>query len=91
MSQNIVSIFAIRDAARRNVKDQGTAIVSIVYEHHENSIGQGFPQRLRDVKMHPLAKVTALADGYANLILPNVNCAVSKNPREALMYIEHTL
>lgn len=65
-------------------------IVSIVYEHHENSIGQGFPQRMRDVKMHPLAKVCALADGYANLVLPNVNCPVPKNPREALMYIEHT-
>jgi putative nucleotidyltransferase with HDIG domain len=66
-------------------------IVSIVYEHHENSIGQGFPQRLRDVKMHPLAKVIALADAYANLILANANCPVPKNPREALMYIEHTL
>jgi putative nucleotidyltransferase with HDIG domain len=66
-------------------------VVSIVYEHHENSIGQGYPQRFRDVKMHPLAKVTALADGYANLILPNINCPVPKNPREALMYIEHTL
>lgn len=66
-------------------------VVSIVYEHHENSIGQGFPQRLRDVKMHPLAKVVALADTYCDLILPNVNCPVPKNPREALMYIEHTL
>jgi len=65
-------------------------IVSIVYEHHENSIGQGFPQRMRDVKIHPLAKVTALADGYANLVLPNVNCPMPKNPREALMFIEHT-
>lgn len=66
-------------------------VVSIVYEHHENSIGQGFPQRLRDVKMHPLAKVVSLADAYADLILPNVNCPVPKNSREALMYIEHTL
>lgn len=66
-------------------------IVSIVYEHHENSIGQGYPQHLRDVKMHPLAKVVALADGYVDLILPNANCPVPKNPREALMYIEHTL
>lgn len=66
-------------------------VVSIVYEHHENSIGQGYPQRLRDVKMHPLAKVVALADAYADLILANVNCPVPKNPREALMYIEHTL
>ena len=66
-------------------------IVSIVYEHHENSIGQGYPQRLRDVKMHPLAKVIALADGYASLVIANPNCPVPKNPREALMYIEHTL
>lgn len=66
-------------------------IVSIVYEHHENSIGQGFPQRLRDVKIHPLAKVVGLADGYANLVIANVNTPVPKNPREAIMYIEHTL
>jgi putative nucleotidyltransferase with HDIG domain len=66
-------------------------IVSIIFEHHENSLGQGFPQRIRDVKMHPLARVVALADAYANLILPNVNCPVPKNPREALMYIEHTM
>ena len=66
-------------------------VVSIVYEHHENAIGQGFPQRLRDVKMHPLAKIVALADAYVELIIPNVNCPVAKNPREALMYIEHTL
>lgn len=66
-------------------------IVSIVYEHHENSIGMGYPQRIRDVKMHPLAKIVALADAYCDLILPNVNCPVPKNPREALMYIEHTM
>lgn len=66
-------------------------IVSIVYEHHENSIGQGYPQRLRDLKMHPLAKIVALADAYAELIIANPNCPVAKNPREALMYIEHTL
>lgn len=66
-------------------------IVSIVYEHQENSIGQGYPQRIRDIKMHPLAKVVSLADAYANLIIANPNCPEPKNPREALMYIEHTL
>ena len=66
-------------------------VVAIVYEHHENSIGQGFPQRLRDIKMHPLAKIVALADAYATLIIANPNCPTPKNPREALLYIEHTL
>lgn len=66
-------------------------IVSMVYEHHENSIGQGFPQRIRDVKIHPLAKVISLANGYVELILEGPNCKTPKNAREALVYIEHTL
>lgn len=66
-------------------------VVSIVYEHHENSIGQGFPRRIRDVVMHPLAKIVALANQFINLTLENVNCPVPKNPREALLYIELTM
>ncbi len=66
-------------------------IVSIVYEHHENSIGQGYPQRIRDIKIHPLAKIVGLADQFCDLIIAGVNCPVPKNPREALMYIEHTM
>lgn len=66
-------------------------VVSIIYEHHENSIGQGFPQRLRDMKMHPLAKVVALANQFANLTIQGINNPHPKTPREALMYIEHTM
>jgi putative nucleotidyltransferase with HDIG domain len=66
-------------------------IVSIVYEHHENSIGQGFPQRIRDVKIHPLAKIIGLADQFITLTIANPNCPTPKNPREAVMYIEHTM
>lgn len=66
-------------------------IVSIVYEHQENRIGQGYPQRIRDVKIHPLAKVVGLADQFCYLTIKNVNHPVPKNPREAVMFIEHTM
>ncbi len=66
-------------------------IVSIVYEHHENSMGQGYPQRIRDIKIHPLAKIVGLADQFCDLIMINPNLPVVKSPREALMYIEHTM
>ncbi len=66
-------------------------VVSIVYEHHENAIGQGFPQRLRDIKMHPLARVVSLADQFVELTIPNPNSPLSKNPREALVYMEYTM
>ncbi|MBT4760278.1 MAG: HD domain-containing protein [Bdellovibrionaceae bacterium] len=66
-------------------------IVSIIYEHHENAIGQGFPRRLRNLKMHPLAKVVACADTFVHLVLANVNCPIPKSPREAILYMEHTM
>lgn len=66
-------------------------VVSMVYEHHENSIGQGFPQQIRDVKLHPLGKVVALADQFAELTLPGPNSPNPKSAREALVYIDMTM
>lgn len=66
-------------------------VIAMVYEHHENSIGQGFPQQVRDIKLHPLGKITALADQFAELTLPGPNTPVPKKAREAIMYIEHTM
>jgi putative nucleotidyltransferase with HDIG domain len=66
-------------------------ILKIVYEHHENSIGQGYPRKLRDYKMNPLAKVVALADGFADLTMKNVNNSTPRTPAETVHYIENTL
>ena len=66
-------------------------VVSIIYEHQENAIGQGYPRRIRDVKMHPLARVVALADAFVKLVIPNVNHPQPKSPREAILYIEQTM
>jgi HD-GYP domain-containing protein (c-di-GMP phosphodiesterase class II) len=66
-------------------------IVSIIYEHQENRIGQGYPQRIRDVRQHPLGKVVALADQFCYLTMPGVNTPQPRSPREALMYIEFTM
>lgn len=63
-------------------------LISIVYEHHETATGQGFPQRLRDFKMHPLARIVSLSDCYVNLIIKSPWCPQPRNPREAIMFIE---
>jgi HD-GYP domain-containing protein (c-di-GMP phosphodiesterase class II) len=47
-----------------------TEVVAVALEHHENAIGQGFPRRIRDIKMNPFAKVVALADVYISLTFP---------------------
>lgn len=64
-------------------------VVSIVYEHHENSFGQGFPRKLRDARINPLARVVALANAFVNLTLPNINQPNPKSPLDALAFIEN--
>jgi putative nucleotidyltransferase with HDIG domain len=66
-------------------------VVAIVSEHHENAIAQGYPRRLRDIKMNPLAKVVALADCFCELTLKNVNHPQPKTADQAINYIEFTL
>ncbi|MCB0384539.1 MAG: HD domain-containing protein [Bdellovibrionales bacterium] len=63
-------------------------IVAMIYQHHENSLGQGYPQRLRDLKTHPFARIVALADEFVNLTVANPNCPVPKTAHEAVDYIE---
>ncbi len=63
-------------------------VVSIIYEHHENSIGQGFPRRLRDVKIHPLAKVVALADQFTSLTIKMPSYPNQLASKDAVNYIE---
>jgi len=60
-------------------------ILAIVYEHHENSIGQGFPRRLWDMRIAPMARVVALADCFSTLVIPTSN-----NHRQAMTPVQAT-
>ncbi len=51
------------------IHDMPEDIIKIAYEHHENAIGQGFPRKLWDTKIHPLARVVGVADTFCNLIM----------------------
>src|SRR5690606_80586 len=66
-------------------------VVAIVYEHHENAIGQGYPRKLRDLRMNPLAKVVALADAFAELTIKSPNCPTPKSAFDAINYLEVTM
>lgn len=65
-------------------------VIATALEHHENAIGQGFPRRIRDMKMNPFAKIVALADTYIDLTFPfgNNECMTM---HDALQHIEFIL
>ncbi len=60
----------------------------IILQHHECMDGSGFPKRLRDNGIDPLARVLALVNHYDNLCNPS-NPADAMTPYEALakMYV----
>lgn len=75
----------------RTVENVPQEVIAIVFEHHENSIGQGYPRGLRDVRLHPFSKVVALADQFAELTFKDIHNPVARDPEEAIQYMEHTL
>ncbi len=66
-------------------------VVSMVYEHHENAMGQGFPRRLKDLTMHPLAKVVALANAFCELTFKAHPEDKPKTALEAIDFLEKTM
>lgn len=56
-----------------SIKSIPDDIIQIVYNHHENELGTGYPQKLNKHKIHPLAKVIALADAFCNYAMKGPN------------------
>ncbi len=63
-------------------------VISIVYEHHENSIGQGYPRRLWDMKLNPMSRVVALANTFCELTMGSTNFPSKKSPAASIDHIE---
>ncbi len=71
-----------------NISDD---IIQMVYQHHEVASGHGYPQHIKDVKTHPMAKVVALANTFAELCLEHPNSHEKKSAESALHYIRKVM
>lgn len=63
----------------------------LVYEHHENANGTGFPEGKKDEFQHPLSRTLALANAFSELVFPRLSGAPPVSPQEALYHLEITL
>ncbi len=48
----------------RKRKDLSLVIAHIAFQHHEHMNGTGYPRRLKEGEIHPLAQIVAIADLY---------------------------
>jgi HD-GYP domain-containing protein (c-di-GMP phosphodiesterase class II) len=69
-------------------------VIQIVYEHHENSLGQGYPRHLVASRIHPLSHIVIVANIFCNYVMP-ASGTNPMSPREALVqtvnFREHEL
>ncbi|WP_413287504.1 HD-GYP domain-containing protein [Bdellovibrio sp. HCB337] len=75
----------------RDIKEIPSDVLGIVLEHHENALGMGFPRRIRDIKINPLARIVAVADCFVDLIYENNKEGARRTPEEAVAYIENIM
>lgn len=75
----------------RSMPSVSDDIIAMALEHHENAPGQGYPRRIRDIKMNPFARVVALADCFADLVMTTANNPHPKSAAVAVQFIEITM
>lgn len=75
----------------RDIKEIPSDVLSIILEHHENALGMGYPRRLRDIKINPLARIVAVADCFVDLVSETGKEGEKRTPEQAVSYIENSL
>lgn len=74
------------------LKEMPGDLIQIIHEHHEDFVGQGYPNRISRDKIHPLAKVIAIADQFCYYAIKNPHSLGCAGPeaiqRMAEMYGE---
>lgn len=75
--------WSVAAAGRAGVSD---AVIEVIGQHHEMADGTGYPKRLKQGAIHPVARVLSLINVFDNLCNA-ANPAQSMTPHEALAFM----
>jgi putative nucleotidyltransferase with HDIG domain len=53
----------------QSLKTAPSEVIQVAYEHHEDVLGQGFPQALNKLKIHPFSLVVSVANIFCEFAL----------------------
>ena len=73
-----------------DVTDASDEVKACVFEHHENHMGNGYPQQLQSDEIHPMARIVALTDTYDALTTKR-SYNEPMRPRDALTLMKEKL
>lgn len=62
----------------------------MIYEHHEDAIGTGFPRGIEKSQQHPLSQIIYTADSFCHLVTKSPKNQVKLVPAEALKKLKQS-
>jgi putative nucleotidyltransferase with HDIG domain len=68
----------------QSLKTAPTEVIQVAYEHHEDILGQGFPQGLEKARIHPFSLVVAVANTFCEYTIPSPQFPSPRSAPEAL-------
>lgn len=66
------------------IPDMQSDVLQIVVQHHENILGTGYPSHVKASRIHPMAKVVAVADEFCKLTIRSITGENPISPDKAL-------
>lgn len=71
----------------QSLKTAPTEVVQVAYEHHEDILEQGYPQRLGKLKIHPFSLIVAVANTFCEYTIPSPQNPVARSADAAIQAI----
>jgi HD-GYP domain-containing protein (c-di-GMP phosphodiesterase class II) len=72
----------------KSIKIVPEDVITIVYEHHENASGFGYPRHIKSIRIHPLARVVGIADAFCEITIKGPTAQRVRPVPEAFHYFE---
>lgn len=72
----------------QTLKTAPTEVIQVAYEHHEDVIGQGFPQGLTKLKLHPFSLVVSVANIFCEYAIPGPQNPTARTAAEAIQAMQ---
>jgi len=72
----------------QSLKTAPSEVIQVAYEHHEDVLGQGFPQGLGKLKLHPYSLIVSVANIFCEHTIPSPQNPTPRTATEAIQAMQ---
>lgn len=73
----------------QTLKTAPSEVIRVAYEHHEDVLGQGYPQGLNKLKIHPFSLIVAVADSFCDYTIRSPHNPAPRTAQAAIQAMQN--